>query len=82
MEFSETRIKQEVEKNGIYKAVFTHVGNKQIKRINPLCKCIKFKINLPEITFWYKVNQTSNKIVVITYDDNTTDFLELQSFVK
>lgn len=82
MAFLTTRIQQEINKGGTYRATFHHNGENNIRRINPLCDCIKYKANHPEYTFWYKTNKTTNKIVVITYTNGDSDFLELQSIVN
>jgi len=82
MGFSETKIQKHLRKGGTFKHTFIYKGDKEIKRINPLCDCIKSFIQLPELTFWYKTDKTANKIVVITYDDLTVDFLELQSIIQ
>ena len=82
MGFLQTKIQQHLHKGENYVAKFVSDDTQIIKRINPLCKCIKYKIKHPEYIFWYKTNHTANKIVVITYDDNSTDFLELQAIVN
>lgn len=82
MGFSEKIVRKEITKGGKFEHTFIYEGTTGIKRINPLCNCIKYKVNLPKITFSYKTNKTANKIVVITYDNNEVDFLELQTIVK
>jgi hypothetical protein len=82
MGFLQNNIQKTVTKGGHFRHTFIYNGSKKITRINPLCDCVKYKINLPELTFWYKVNKTTTKIVVITYDDESSDFLQLQSIAK
>lgn len=79
MEFSEKRIQKQVPKGSVFKHTFVHIGEKKIDRVNPLCSCVKSNINHPYYTFWYKVKSSSLKIIVITYHDDSKDFLEMQS---
>lgn len=82
MAFLTTRIQQHVDKGGTYRATFINDGIQTIKRINPLCDCIKYKNDGENYTFWYEANKTTNKIVVVTFDDNSTEFLELQTIIN
>jgi hypothetical protein len=79
MEFSEQRIQKQIPIGNIFKHTFTYNGEKKIDRVNPLCNCIKSNITHPYYTFWYKVKNTSLKVIVITYSDGSKDFLELQA---
>ena len=82
MGFSQKIVNQTVNKGGMFRHTFTHDNDKKIMRINPLCSCIKYSVSMPDITFWYKANKTTTKIVVITYDDESSDFLQLQTNIK
>lgn len=79
MEFFEQKIQKKVNIGGILKHTFIHTGENKIDRVNPLCDCIKSKIEHPYYTFWYKVKNTSSKVIVITYIDGSKDFLEMQA---
>lgn len=81
MEFSEQRIQKQVPIGSIFKHTFIHEGDKKIDRANPLCNCMKSTIKEPYYTFWYKVKNTSLKVIVITYADGSKDFLEMQAII-
>ncbi len=79
MEFSEQRIQKQVDIGSIFRHTFTHIGENKIDRVNPLCNCIKSNIKHPYYTFWYKVKNSSLKIIVVSYADGSKDFLEMQA---
>lgn len=81
MGFSETRVQKSVLIGETFKHTFTYNGDKKITRINPVCKCVKFKVNHPNYTFWYTVKSNSLKVIVVTYNDDTKDFLELKPLI-
>jgi len=81
MGFSETKVRKSALMGSTLKHTFVYNGDKTIKRVHPLCDCVKFNINHPEYTFWFKVKSNSNKIIVITYNDESKDFLELQAII-
>ena len=82
MGFLQKTVQQTISKGSMFRHTFTHDNDKKIIRINPLCSCVKYTVNMPNITFWYKANKTTTKIVVITYDDESSDFLQLQTIIK
>lgn len=79
MAFFENKIIKKVNIGGIFRCTFKYDGDNNIRRVNPLCNCIKSSIEHPNYTFWYKVKNSNRKIVVITYDDESKDFLEMQA---
>ena len=79
MDFSEQRIQKQVHIGNTFKHTFVYQGDKEISRVNPLCTCIKYNVKHPYYTFWYKVKNTSLKVIVITYSDGSKDFLEMQA---
>ena len=79
MGFSETRVQKPSIIGSVFKHTFVYNGDKDIVRVHPLCDCIKSKVKDSEYTFWYKVANSSLKIIVIHYSDDSRDFLEMQA---
>lgn len=81
MGFSETRVQKPSIIGGVFKHTFIYEGDKKIVRVHPLCDCIKSNIKGSNYTFWYKVKNSSLKIIVIHYADDSRDFLEMQAIL-
>ena len=81
MAFSENRVQKPAIIGGVFRHTFTYNGDKKIVRVHPLCNCIKSNIKDPSYTFWYKIKDSSLKVIVIHYADDTRDFLEMQAIL-
>jgi len=74
-------------KGNTYKTHFEYLGSKSIKEIEPLCSCVKYKFNENKLTVNWTIkngiasNYVSNKIIMITYQDDTVDDLTVTGFV-
>lgn len=88
MVWSETIVdKGIVPKNSTITHKFIYNGDKQIKKIVPLCSCIKTTIHHPEYSFKIKAknNQDQNKhiskMIEVHYTDGTRSFLIIKATV-
>lgn len=67
---------------------FTYNGDKEILEIEPLCNCVGFSRNENKLSVWWKVKQNpkesyqSEKIIAVTYKDNSIDDLTLKAYIE
>lgn len=88
MDWSETIVdKGVIPKNSTITHKFIYSGDKQIKKVVPLCSCIKATIHHPDYTFRLKVknntgqNKQISKMIEVHYSDGTRSFLIIKAIV-
>jgi len=88
MQWSETIVdKGIIPKNSTITHNFIYKGDKQIKKIVPLCSCIKTTIHHPEYTFRIKAknntkeNKQFTKMIEVHYSDGTRSFLIIKATI-
>lgn len=88
MDWSETIVdKGIVPKNSTISHKFIYSGDKEIKKILPLCSCIKTTIHHPEYSFRLKAknntntNKQTSKMIEVHYKDGTRSFLIIKATI-
>lgn len=76
-----------VKKNSIISHTFIYNGDKTIKRIVPLCSCLKVTNHHPKYTIWMRArNKTDDlkkitKMVEVRYTDDSRSFLIIKATI-